>query len=248
MSHVLEECRKKYGEVIVDVASFVSTLKIKYVRRPHTVISPTVAQSASAVKPQVKPASSQQERTVKQKVTIHITNEQELEGYFALIANTKAVEVYLSSKGEDGAPYLRQIQQYKTELLKVKDKIAEVDEETTERVAEKVAKCARKRLNNIFLNCSRTLPGKEKYAFFKGLEKVLESYLESIYLYKKEFSVGQKLDDDSISYFSDIIHVDPDNRSGNKIIKGIDIQPRYIKFINEDDEEDMEIMGGYCEI
>ena len=184
----------------------------------------------------------------REEVILHITNEAGLEAYFEGAMNTQAVEEYLEANGENGAPYLRQIQQYKNELLKVKNKIGEVDEETTEEVAEKVVKCVHKRFNNIFLNCSRTAPGKEKYEFFKGLEKKIESYLDSIYLYKKEFTVGQKLDDDSISYFSEIIHTEANGPTGNKIIKGIDIQPRYLRFIDEDDEENEEIMGGYCEI
>ena len=134
-------------------------------------------------------------------------------------------------------------------VKKVFQKIREFDEETTDIIVIGIVKLVENNLLSYLKGCYLGMKGnnsEDRKEFYRKFADVMEQYLQSIGIYEKRIDVGVSIRENNlIDMFKLITKPTDDERLIGKIDE-IELQPHYIKFINEDEEEDFYYLEGSC--
>lgn len=191
--------------------------------------------------------SSKIERRFSEKV-IRIRNENDLDNYKEEVKNVSTITDFLIDNNF-GKQYVKYIYQYVERVDKVFQKIDEIDEETTDIIVSKIVKLVKNNLLSYLKGCYLGIHGnnsEEQKVFYQKFANIIEQYLQSIGIYEKKINIGISIkEDDIIDMFQLITKPTNDESLINKINE-IELQPHYIKFINEEDEEDFYYIEGLC--
>ena len=191
--------------------------------------------------------SSKIEQRLSEKV-ICIRDENDLNNYKEEVKNVSTITDFLMNNNL-GKQYVKYIYQYVDRVNKVFQKIDEIDEETTDIVVNKIVKLVKNNLLSYLKGCYLGMHGnnsEEEKVFYQKFANIIEQYLQSIGIYEKKINTGISIkEDDIIDMFQLITKPTNDENLINKINE-IELQPHYIKFINEDDEEDFYYIEGLC--
>lgn len=191
--------------------------------------------------------SSKIEQRLSEKV-ICIRDENDLDNYKEKVKNVSTITDFLMNNNF-GKQYVKYIYQYVDRVNKVFQKIDEIDEETTDIVVNKIVKLVKNNLLSYLKGCYLGMHGnnsEEQKVFYQKFANIIEQYLQSIGIYEKKINIGISIkEDDIIDMFQLITKPTNDENLINKINE-IELQPHYIKFINEDDEEDFYYIEGLC--
>ena len=192
--------------------------------------------------PPVKPKLSVKE------YVINIRNEHDLNNYKEKVQNVSVITDFLRSNNF-GEQYVKYIEKYAERTEKVFQKIKEFDEETTDIIVTGIVKLVENNLFSYLKGCYLGMNGnnsEERKEFYRKFADVMEQYLQSIGIYEKRTNVGVSIRENNlIDMFKLITKPTDDERLINKIDE-IELQPHYIKFINEDEEEDFYCLEGLC--
>ena len=144
---------------------------------------------------------------------------------------------------------MKYIEKYAERTEKVFQKIKEFDEETTDIIVTGIVKLVENNLFSYLKGCYLGMNGnnsEERKAFYRKFNDVMEQYLQSIGIYEKRINAGVSIRENNlIDMFKLITKPTDDERLIGKIDE-IELQPHYIKFINEDEEEDFYYLEGSC--
>ena len=191
--------------------------------------------------------SVEQKPSVKEYV-INIGNEHDLNNYREKVQNVSIITDFLRSNNF-GEQYVKYIEKYAERTEKVFQKIKEFDEETTDIIVTGIVKLVENNLLSYLKGCYLGMNGnnsEEKKAFYRKFNDVMEQYLQSIGIYEKKINTGVSIRENNlIDMFKLIMKPTDDERLIGKIDE-IELQPHYIKFINEDEEEDFYYLEGSC--
>ena len=179
---------------------------------------------------------------------INIRNEHDLNNYKEKVQNVSVITGFLRSN-DFGEQYVKYIEKYAERTEKVFQKIKEFDEETTDIIVIGIVKLVENNLFSYLKGCYLGMNGnnsEERKEFYRKFADVMEQYLQSIGIYEKKINVGVSIRENNIiDMFKLITKPTDDERLINKIDE-IELQPHYIKFINEDEEEDFYYLEGSC--
>lgn len=191
--------------------------------------------------------SSKIEQRLSEKV-ICIRDENDLDNYKEKVKNVSTITDFLMNNNL-GKQYVKYIYQYIERVDKVFQKFDEIDEETTGIIVNKLVKLVKSTLLSYLKGCCLGIHGnndEEQKVFYREFANVIEQYLQSIGIYEKRINVGISIkEDDIIEMFKLITKPTSDERLVNKINE-IELQPHYIKYINEDEEENYYYIEGLC--
>lgn len=191
--------------------------------------------------------SSKIEQRLSEKV-ICIRDENDLNNYKEEVKNVSTITDFLIDNNF-GKQYVKYIYQYVERVDKVFQKIDEIDEETTDIIVSKIVKLVKNNLLSYLKGCYLGIHGnnsEEQKVFYQKFANIIEQYLQSIGIYEKKINIGISIkEDDIIDMFQLITKPTNDESLINKINE-IELQPHYIKFINEEDEEDFYYIEGLC--
>ena len=198
-------------------------------------------------KPSNPPIEHVEESTVKEDV-ICIRNESDLNDYMKKVQDISVIADFLNNNAF-GEQYVKYMDKYIERTKKFSQGINEFDEETTDKVVQKIIKLVE---NNLLSYLKGSYSGmreknsEEKKEFYRNFADVIEQYLQSIGIYEKKINIGVSIRENDII---DIFETIPKPTNNERLINKIDeigLQPHYIKFINEDDEEGIYYIKGSC--
>lgn len=179
---------------------------------------------------------------------IKISDENDLNNYKEKVQNVSVMTDFLRSNNF-GEQYVKYIEKYAERTEKVFHKIKEFDEETTDIIVIGIVKLVENNLLSYLKGCYLGMKGnnsEDRKEFYRKFADVMEQYLQSIGIYEKRIDVGVSIRENNlIDMFKLITKPADDERLIGKIDE-IELQPHYIKFINEDEEEDFYYLEGSC--
>lgn len=181
---------------------------------------------------------------------ICIRNENDLDNYKKEVKNVSIITNFLMNNNL-GRQYVRYMDQYVERVKKEFQKIGEINEETTDIIAKKVVKLVKNNLLSYLKGCYLGMYGnnsEEQKVFYQKFANIIEQYLQSIGIYEKKINIGISIKEDGIIDMFQFIKKPTNDESLVDKINEIEIQPHYIKFINEDEEEASYYIEGLCVI
>ena len=198
-------------------------------------------------KPSNPPAEPVKESTVEEGV-INIRSESDLNDYMRKVQDISVITDFLNNSAF-GKQYVKYMDRYVERTNKISQGINEFDEETTDKVVQKIINLVKNNLLNYLKGAYSGMGennSEDRKEFYRNFADVIEQYLQSIGIYEKKINVGVSIKENNlVNIFKFIIKPVNDERLIDKIDK-IELQPHYIKFINEDDEEGLYYLEGSC--
>lgn len=232
ITDLLQRLRRKYGSVLKSLLEKLREKKYKEIDIQNT--SPTQNLSKS-------------KKSFSEKV-ICIRNENDLNKYKDEVKNISAIINFLIDNNF-GKQYVKYMNQYRERVEKVFQRVDEVDEETTDIIVNKIVKLVKNNLLSYLKGCYLGMNGnnsEEQKVFYRDFADIIEQYLQSIGIYEKKINVGMSVKENDIIEMFQLITKPTSDKSLINKINEIELQPHYIKFINEDDEEDFYYIEGLC--
>ncbi len=155
------------------------------------------------------------------------------------IEGLKPIKKFLKDESKSES-YLKQMEQYKKSLEKIKEKInlKKIDEEEySEEVTKKYLDIVERDYIKILISVTRGRKIKNE-KFYVKFEDLLENYLKSLHIEKLNAKIveGKKMTNDDYNY-GNIVGVSYTEKENlDKTIKEIENTPYKIKFYDEDEE------------
>lgn len=234
-------------QLIQGLQRLLQRLRGRKYRRYDNTSKRTLEKRSKYYKKPSSPSPEKPKPSVKEYV-INIRNEHDLNNYKEKVKNVSVITDFLRSNNF-GEQYVKYIEKYAERTEKVFQKIKEFDEETTDIIVTGIVKLVENNLLSYLKGCYLGMRGnnsEERKEFYRKFAYVMEQYLQSIGIYEKKINVGVSIRENNLIDMFKLITKPTDEESLINKIEEIELQPHYIKFINEDDEEDFYYLEGLC--